>query len=441
MDLSKLSNEELIEIAKQGNEEAKELFFRRNKRLAFHFVNRYGKNVEDAYSIVLEAMVKAYNNFDPSKGVKFTTYFGQMAFGELSRYRRDFGRTLKYSRRIYEIALLIHKNDLVEEDIDVILEYVQPLLNFNATKQDIQDAIHYIYDSHVLSINAPISGLKDDSDDVYFEDTMGVNDDLSNIDIQDILSVLKDKEKKVVLYYKDGYSQVEIGEKLNISQAQVSRLLKAASNKIKEYLKKTQEGENDLMPKINLSEFVYLMERDDIINADIGRFFNLSDGSLYNYIKRYKNGEYKHIKPSFSKESEEKLIKLLENKPKKGRKGIVNKENKQVVAVSKVEDNKNQEEIIEQQVEVKKVEEVKEKINNQEIKNKENIKTNNVKDDNEMKENVALQEEAIFLSQIKHSADKETIARLLTSAITMIQNLPEGEVEISMKVKLKKKID
>ena len=55
-----------------------------------------------------------------------------------------------------------------------------------------------------------------------------------------MINELPQREKKIIeLRYKDDKTQSEIGEMMNISQVQVSRIEKAALIKLREKIKKT----------------------------------------------------------------------------------------------------------------------------------------------------------------------------------------------------------
>ena len=70
-------NNKLIERAKNGDRQATETLFSLNmglvKKIALKFLNR-GIELDDAIQIGCIGLMKSVDNFDPTIGVKFSTY-------------------------------------------------------------------------------------------------------------------------------------------------------------------------------------------------------------------------------------------------------------------------------------------------------------------------------------------------------------------------------
>lgn len=91
----KLTNEELIILAKNGDVLAKEQLFKQNQPLIRKLVMRYQNvaDAEDLMSIGNLGLLKAYNSYTPTKGIKFTSYFTRVVTNEVLMY---FRRTKRY---------------------------------------------------------------------------------------------------------------------------------------------------------------------------------------------------------------------------------------------------------------------------------------------------------------------------------------------------------
>ena len=86
-----------------------------------------------------------------------------------------------------------------------------------------------------VSLYEPV--YSDGTDTIYVMDQLGDSDDdvhwLDEIALRDAMDSLNEREKKILgLRFFRGRTQMEVAEEIGISQAQVSRLEKAAVGKI-----------------------------------------------------------------------------------------------------------------------------------------------------------------------------------------------------------------
>ena len=109
-DLTVLKEEEkmalLREIRDTGSKAAKDKLIQGNLRLVLSVIQRFtgrGEDIDDLFQIGVVGLIKAINNFDLSKEVRFSTYCVPMISGELRRYLRDFNQ-IKVSRSLRDLA-------------------------------------------------------------------------------------------------------------------------------------------------------------------------------------------------------------------------------------------------------------------------------------------------------------------------------------------------
>src|SRR5574344_593498 len=101
----------LIDKAKKGDENSKQILVTENSPLIKSIIKRYiGKGIEydDLYQLGCLGFIKAINNFEPSFNVKFSTYVVPMIIVEIKRFMRDDG-TIKVSRTIKALNIQINK--------------------------------------------------------------------------------------------------------------------------------------------------------------------------------------------------------------------------------------------------------------------------------------------------------------------------------------------
>ncbi|HAE52973.1 MAG TPA: RNA polymerase sigma-G factor [Ruminococcus sp.] len=244
-DLIVLREEEKIallkEIRETGSKQARDKLINGNLRLVLsviqHFTGR-GEDIDDLFQTGVVGLIKAINNFDLSKEVRFSTYCVPMISGELRRHLRDYSR-VKVSRSLRDMAYraLQAKEQLVykyqrEPDIEEIAREI------NEKREDVVIALESI--SEPVSLYEPV--YSDSDDTLYIMDQICDKNDVESrmdeLTIRDEINKLDEREKNILyLRYLKGKTQVEVAGEIGISQAQVSRLEKNAINRIKQSVK------------------------------------------------------------------------------------------------------------------------------------------------------------------------------------------------------------
>lgn len=243
--LPSLKNEEIDELItklKAGDELAREQFIYANMRLVLSIVQRFAgkkEKADDMFQVGCIGLIKATNNFDPSFGLRFSTYAVPMIIGEIRRYLRD-NSAIRVSRSMRDIAYraLQIKNDILqnehrEPDIDEIAKILE------LPYKSVAFALDAISDTVSLSNTLTDSG---DSNETSFIEQLAdsrfdtdANDE--RIALHSAILNLSNREKEVLnLRYFIGRTQTEVSEEVGISQAQVSRLEKNALDSIKKKL-------------------------------------------------------------------------------------------------------------------------------------------------------------------------------------------------------------
>lgn len=240
-ELTVLKEEEKIallkEIKKTGSKAARDKLINGNLRLVLSVIQKFtgrGEDVDDLFQIGVVGLIKAINNFDLTKEVRFSTYCVPMISGELRRYLRDFGQ-IKVSRSLRDLAYKaiqakerLSLQNQREPDIDEIANEI------GAKRADVVIALESISDP--VSLYEPV--YSDSGDTLYIMDQIGDSTDadswLNELSIREAIRDLGERERNILyLRFLKGKTQVEVANEIGISQAQVSRLEKGAISKIK----------------------------------------------------------------------------------------------------------------------------------------------------------------------------------------------------------------
>ncbi len=231
--LSAEEKEELFKKLKEGDEEAKAKYIYGNLRLVLSVIQRFnnrGESIDDIFQVGCIGLIKAINNFDTSRGVKFSTYAVPMIIGEVRRYLRDYNpiRVSRSARDIAYKALQAKERLINEKNKEPTVEEIAK--EIGVEKEEVVFALEAIQDP--ISLFEPI--YHDGTDALYVMDQ--VSDDknsdaswLENISLKEALKNLNERERHIIdLRFFKGKTQMEVSEEIGISQAQVSRLEKSA---------------------------------------------------------------------------------------------------------------------------------------------------------------------------------------------------------------------
>ncbi|MCK8817385.1 RNA polymerase sporulation sigma factor SigG [Natroniella sulfidigena] len=243
-ELPVLSNKEMRKLFKkmqQGDESARNTIVGGNLRLVLSVLQRFnnrGEPIDDLFQVGCIGLMKSIDNFDLSKNVKFSTYAVPMIIGEIKRHLRD-NNPIRVSRSLRDTA---YKALQIKETLENkkseepnLTEIAQEL---GIPREDIVYALDAIQDP--ISLFEPI--YHDGGDPIYVMDQISDDNDdndwLEGIAVREALRQLEDREKLILtLRFYEGKTQMEVAGNIGISQAQVSRLEKAALNNLKKYVK------------------------------------------------------------------------------------------------------------------------------------------------------------------------------------------------------------
>ena len=224
-----------IRRVRQGDRTAEEALLRENLPLVAAIARRYqncGLAQEDMLQLGSIGLLQALRRFDPDRGLCFSTYAVPLIAGEIRRFLRDDGM-VKFSRETKSLALKIER--IRREQGDLTVAELSSLLQVPA--EDITAAL--ASRTGALSLDAPTD--EDGADLQTFLGSVDANteqDALRRAELRELFSVLSERERQVLFlrYFRDR-TQSEVGQRLGLSQVQISRIEKKA------LLRMRQQGE------------------------------------------------------------------------------------------------------------------------------------------------------------------------------------------------------
>lgn len=241
--LTEEEKQKLMRRVREGDEEARREMICGNLRLVLSIVQRFAgrrENPDDLFQVGCIGLIKAVDHFDIDKEVMFSTYAVPMIVGEVRRYLRD-SASVRISRSVRDLA---YKALQAREELSAALDRdptpEEIAAHIGVSREQVVNAMEAIVEP--ISLYEPV--FSENGDSLYVIDQLSdtsrdATDEswLENIALREAVRTLTPREQRIInlRYYKDK-TQMEIASEIGISQAQVSRLEKAALEKLRKQL-------------------------------------------------------------------------------------------------------------------------------------------------------------------------------------------------------------
>jgi RNA polymerase sporulation-specific sigma factor len=243
-ELPVLTNEEMRDLFRRmraGDRSAREALIQGNLRLVLSVIQRFnnrGEPVDDLFQVGCIGLMKAIDNFDLEQNVRFSTYAVPMVVGEIRRYLRD-NNPIRVSRSLRDLAYkalqvrdqLTHRNSREPTITEIANELQLP-------REEVIFALDAIQEP--VSLFEPI--YEDGGDPIFVMDQIADEGDrdetwIEGMAIREAMRRLSQREQAILqMRFFEGKTQMEVAEEIGISQAQVSRLEKAALLQMRKFM-------------------------------------------------------------------------------------------------------------------------------------------------------------------------------------------------------------
>jgi RNA polymerase sigma-B factor len=215
---------------------AREQLIARYLPLARRLARRYqhtDEPLEDLVQVASIGLVKAVDRFDSSREVMFSSYAVPTILGELKRHFRDRTWSVRVPRDLQELALRVDQTltrlSAGRRKAPTVAEIAVAV---GVSEEQVLDAMEAMGAYRASSLDAPRSAREDEAESMA--DSLGSAD--AGFDraearaaLAPLFSRISERERVVLeLRFGEDLTQAEIGERIGVSQMQVSRLIRQA---------------------------------------------------------------------------------------------------------------------------------------------------------------------------------------------------------------------
>lgn len=224
--------------------------------------------LEDLVQVGFIGLLNALSKFDPTAGVRFTTYATYLVAGEIKHYLRDRSQTIRQPAWLQELRHKVNRAGSV----------LQQNLGRTPTEAEIaeeigvsESAIREVFQTQeLLKVASLDSAPTDDDSDSDVErldaadfcpEQLSVED---RVLLESAMSQLRDLERQVLVHFHfDAMNQTEIAAKLGISCNYVSHILRQSLAKLRKIM--SAEEQKDRVLRRQADELDY-----DVIDPELG---------------------------------------------------------------------------------------------------------------------------------------------------------------------------
>ena len=228
--------------AGEGDAAARAQLIERHLPLARKLAMRYRTRQEpldDLYQVACLGLVKAVDGFDPSRGFSFTSYAVPTILGEIKRHFRDRTWSTHVPRSMQERSM----------SVEAAVERLSNERGHSPSVAEIAEATQWSHEEIVEaleagraysagSLDAPLRS--EDGDAEALGATLGTEErgfEMAEYGaaIAPALAQFADRDRLALhLRFVEDLTQAEIGERLGVSQMQVSRILRRCLTELRE---------------------------------------------------------------------------------------------------------------------------------------------------------------------------------------------------------------
>jgi RNA polymerase sigma-B factor len=234
----------------------RELLAQRFLPLARQLARRYQRPEEpfdDLFQVASLGLVKAIDRFDVERDVAFSSYAVPTILGEIKRYFRDRTWSVRVPRDLQELALRVDRK-LAQLSTDLrrqptVTELAEAV---GVEEEEVLEALEAAGAYRATSLSTP-RGNEDEAGDTL-ADTVGIAEEGFGLaedraTLEQLMRAVTPREREVLrLRFEEDLTQAEIGERIGVSQMQVSRIIRQSLTRLRALARAGEDGEGSGVP-------------------------------------------------------------------------------------------------------------------------------------------------------------------------------------------------
>jgi RNA polymerase sigma-B factor len=241
------SDGELFARARAGEERAREELVERYLPLARRLARRYQRSeeaLEDLTQVASLGLLKAIDRYDSDRETAFSSFAVPTILGELRRHFRDRTWSVRVPRELQELALRVDKTaSALSSKHGRAPTVAEIAAAMEVSEEQVLEALQAAGAYRAGSLDAPRSGVGEDSTGESVGDGIGMREGgferaEERATLEPMFARITERERLVLtLRFAEDLTQAEIGERIGVSQMQVSRLIRQALARLREGLR------------------------------------------------------------------------------------------------------------------------------------------------------------------------------------------------------------
>jgi RNA polymerase sigma-B factor len=237
----------------ERSEATRDALVKRYLPLAQHLARRYpaGGEQEDLMQVASMGLLKAIDRYDPSRGIAFSSFAVPTILGELKRYFRDHGWSVRPPRDVQELS------GRLASAADTLTGRLRRAPTPHELAEECGASVEQVIEAHAaVSAHNPVPLDRPRNGEVDAEPAGGLGGEdpaLAGVEntlaFESLVAVLPERERLILrLRFEEEWRQREIGEHLGLSQMHVSRLIRQSLTALQEYAR--SEAASNRLPKV-----------------------------------------------------------------------------------------------------------------------------------------------------------------------------------------------